>query len=100
MAKIFGYSCGPKNCARAWVILLAVLVVPARPAHPGDAPEGDVQRHGRKVSLSIRIAQAEGNERKVRKYKSLARQHKERRSLGPRRPANPGTRASRPGRTP
>lgn len=46
------------------------------PGDPSRAPEG---RQERLIVLSIRIAQAEGNDLKVAKYRSIARQQRARR---------------------
>ncbi len=85
---------------RVCVLLFAATWVCARSAHGGDAFAPDVQRQRKMTTLSIRIARAEGNEGKLRKYKSFARQ--QRIGKNPRFPflTTPGTRVLRPGRTP
>lgn len=82
---------------------LSLLIAAGLFAHAGaagDRPDADALRRGRMMTLSLRIAQAEGHEGKVRKYKSLARQHRAGKSPPAAPFVSPGTRASRPGRTP
>ncbi len=98
---------GPSGCrgtireiARVCVLLLAGACFPARAVRAGDALAPDVQRQGQMMTLSIRIAQAEGHEAKIRKYKSFARQQRSRERSRANLVPIPGTRALRPGRTP
>ena len=97
---------GPSNRRRGLekyvqicLFVLVAAAIPAR-AHAGDAPDAGAERLRKMTALSIRIAHAVRNEGNVKKYKSLARQQR----AGKRPPAallaTPGTRASRPGRTP
>lgn len=81
------------------LLLLFTGALAASTAYAGDLPDASARHRGRMMALSLRIAQAEGNEGKVRKYKSFARQHLARRN--PPAPFSPlGKRVSRPGRTP
>ncbi len=99
MRGLSGCRFGVRVFVRVCVLLLAAAGVPYRAAHAGDAGESDAQRRAKMMTLSIRIAQAEGNEHKVQKYKSFSRQQRARKTRSPLVPT-PGTRVSRPGRTP
>ena len=99
MAETSKRELGMKEIAGACLLVLLAGAVPNRAGHAGDAPSASEKRHGKMMALSIRIAQAEGNEGKIKKYKSLARQQRARKK--PPTPLSPpGTRVSRPGRTP
>ncbi len=80
------------------LLLVACWLLP-RGGYAGEAPDPSARHHGRMMTLSLRIAQAQGNERKVRKYRSLVRQYRARRNSA-NRVNPPGTRALRPGKTP
>lgn len=70
---------GMKEIAGACLLVLLAGPLPTRAGHAEDAPFPSEKRHAKMMALSIRIAQAEGNEGKIRKYKSLARQQRSRR---------------------
>ncbi len=95
-----GCGCTIRELARVCALLLAAAWVPARVAHAGDALDPNEPRQGTMMTLSIRIAQAEGDEGKIRKYKSFARQRRARKNSRPPFVATPGTPVLRPGRTP
>ncbi len=90
---------GFRTLASLCLLLFVAAGCPARAECGGELPDEEARSHGRMTILSLRIAQAGGREGRVRRYKSLARQHR----AGKNPPAallTPGTRASRPGRTP
>ncbi len=90
---------GPGTLRGIGLVLLVASAIFARTAIAGEPPDAGARQHGRLTSLSLRIAQAEGNERKIRKYKCLARQQRGQRN--PSAPFTPlGTRALRPDRRP
>ena len=78
MAETSTRQFGVKEIAGACLLVLLAGALPPRAGHAGDARSASEQRHGKLMTLSIRIAQAEGNEGKMRKYKSLARQQRTR----------------------
>jgi len=78
MAETSKRRLGMKEIAGACLLVLLAGAVPTRAGRAGDAPSASEKRHGKMMALSIRIAQAEGNEGKIRKYKSLARQQRTR----------------------
>ncbi len=97
---------GALNGCRTWMKLARICLMFLVAAHPAgtvcaeEMPDAGTRHHARLMALSLRIAQAQGNEGKIRRYKSLSRQQR-----GGKKPAaalfSPReTRASRPGRTP
>ncbi len=95
------FRCGPgrRRLRDIGMVLIVAGAIFARAAIAGEQPDASARHHTRLTSLSLRIAQAEGNERKIRKYKSLARQHRAQKNPSARF-TPPGTRASRPDRRP
>lgn len=89
---------GMTEIAGACLLVLIAGALPARAAHAGGAPSANATHQVRAMALSIRIAEAEGNEGKIKKYKSLARQQRARKKP-PASFSPPGTRVLRPGRT-
>lgn len=89
-----------------WKVALVCMLLlfdsarPVRAGGPGDAATEDEKRQRRMMALSIRIAQSQGNEAKISKFKSLSRQQRARKNVRAPRLGSPGTRASRPARTP
>lgn len=78
MAGTIKRRLGRKEFAGICLFLLLAGALPSRSGHAEVASSANGKRQGKMMSLSIRIAQAQGNEGKVRKYKSLVRQHKAR----------------------
>ena len=83
LAETYIGRLGTKAIAGACLLALLAGPLPARAARAGDAPSASEKRQGKMMALSIRIAQAEGNEGKIRKYKSLARQQRARKKPAP-----------------
>jgi hypothetical protein len=100
MAATSGHCIRAKVFIGLWLLLLLVGGHPVRAESTGDALSGTEKRQGRLVALSIRIAQARGNDAKVRKYKSIARQQRGRKRVPATLVNFPGRRVSRPGRNP
>ena len=69
---------GMREIAGAWLLVLLAGTLATRAGHAGDVASASTTYQGRTMALSIRIAQAEGNEGKIKKYKSLARQQRAR----------------------
>ncbi len=78
MAGTIRRRLGIKEFAGAWLLLILAVSLFIGAGHAEDAPAAGEKRHGKMMALSIRIAKAQGNEGKVRKYKSLVRQRKTR----------------------
>ncbi len=90
---------GMTELGRICLLLLFAGGLSAQAGYAGDLSDASERHYGKVMTVSLRIAQAAGNERKVTKYKSLIRQHR----AGKSPPASfspPGTRVSRPGRPP
>ncbi len=78
MAETFMRRLGGREIAGACLLALLAGALAARAGHAGDPPSKSAKHHGKMMALSIRIAQAEGNAGKIRKYQSLARQQRAR----------------------
>lgn len=69
---------GMRKIAGACLMAFLAGALPTQAGYAGDAPAASPKQQGNSMALSIRIAQAEGNAGKIRKYKSLARQQRAR----------------------
>lgn len=78
MVETFMRRFGMKEIAGACLLVLLTGPLPTRAGHAEDVPSASEKRQGKMLALSIRIAQAEGNDDKIRKYKSFARQQRAR----------------------
>ncbi len=71
-----GTRCLMKDFGLAALLLIAAAGAFAPPGTAGNLPDATASHHRKMMALSIKIAQGEGDEGKIRKYKSLARQHR------------------------